>query len=199
MSGPPAWSDADIAGAFAQHFPVGRAWPRDPNSVFMQTVAALTPTFQRLVARGSNLLIDAFPATTVELLPEWQATLGLPDPCAGPSPVLAVEQAQVLARFEAGGGQSIAFFVNFALTLGYAITIDQFTPFTAGHGTAGSPVYGLAWAYAWQVNAPAIDIEYFLAGSGTAGQALQTVLSSTVLECELLRLAPAHTVVFFVF
>jgi uncharacterized protein YmfQ (DUF2313 family) len=199
MSGPPNWSDADILSGFLQHFPVGRAWPRDPSTVFVQTISALTPTFQRLVARGSNLLIDAFPATTDELLPEWQATLGLPDPCAGLAPTLQLEQAQVLARFEAGGGQSIAYFIGFAATLGYTITIDQFAPFRAGHGRAGTPDYGVAWAFAWQVNAPAIDIEYFTAGNSTAGQALETVISSTVLECELQRLAPAHTVVFFVF
>jgi uncharacterized protein YmfQ (DUF2313 family) len=49
-------------------------------------LSGFTPAFERLTARANNLLIDAFPGSTYELLPEWEATLGLPDPCAGEAP-----------------------------------------------------------------------------------------------------------------
>jgi uncharacterized protein YmfQ (DUF2313 family) len=193
----PIWSDADITSALAQHFPVGRAWPRDPSTVFMQTLAALAPTFQRLTARGSNLLVDGFPSTTDELLPEWEASLGLPDPCAGEAPTVQARVAQVVARFVGGGGQSIAFYEAYALTLGYTITIDQFAPFRVGINRVGQPLYSTAWAFAWQVNAPAVTVEYFTVGESNVGQPLVTVLGSTTLQCELQRLAPAHTIVIF--
>jgi len=199
MSGSvPAWTAGDLLSAFQQLLPRGRAWPREPAAVQTQTLATLMPTFQRLTARAANLLVDAFPSTTVELLPEWQATLGLPDPCAGPSPALAQEQAQVVARFIAGGGQSIAYFTAFAATLGYDITITQFAPFRVGVSTVGSPLYGDAWAFAWQVNAPNVTVDFFVVGNSQIGSPLQA-FTNTVLECELARLSPAHTTVIFNF
>jgi uncharacterized protein YmfQ (DUF2313 family) len=196
MSGIPAWTDADLATAFQQHLPTGKAWPRDPLSVQAQTIAALAPTFQRLVARAANLLIDGFPSTTVELLPEWQESLGLPDPCAGALPTLAQQQAQVLARFTASGGQSISYFVNFAKALGYDISIAQYAPFRAGASRAGQPDCSQEWAFAWRVNAPAVSIFYFSAGTGSAGEPLAS-WGNLVLQCEIERLSPAHTKVIF--
>jgi uncharacterized protein YmfQ (DUF2313 family) len=200
MPGPlPTLTQQDYADALFALAPQGRAWPQDATTVFQQVLAALAPTPFRAFESASNLLTDAFPATTVELLPEWQATLGLPDPCAGTSPLLSVEQSQVLARFIAGGGQSVEFFINFALTLGYPITITQFAPFRAGFNTIGQPLYDDAWSFTWQVNAPAIAQTLFTVGNSTIGQALVTVTGNTVLECELQRLAPAHTTVIFSF
>jgi uncharacterized protein YmfQ (DUF2313 family) len=195
----PAWTADDLLAAMQQLLPRGRAWPRDPSAVQAQSLRALMPTFQRLTARGAYLLTDAFPSTADELLPEWEASLGLPDPCAGESPTIALRQAQVTARFTAGGGQSIAYFVNFAKTLGYDITIEQFSPFRVGASRVGTPLYGEAWAFAWQVNAPPVAVEYFTVGESTVGDALVTVIGNTVLECELQRLGPAHTKVLFSF
>ena len=94
-----------------------------------------------------------------------------------------------------GKNQSQSFFINFAATLGYPITITQFAPFVAGRGAAGQPLYGAGWAYAWQVNAPTFTIDYFAAGDA-AGEPLAT-WGSNVLQCELQRLAPAETTLIF--
>jgi len=187
---------ADYAAALAGLLPTGRVWPRAAASVEQQAMAALAPTPQRAAASAQGLMTDAFPPTAVELLPEWEATLGLPDPCAGPDPTVALRQAQVAARFSAGGGQSIDYFISFAKTLGYAITVEQFAPFAAGRGRAGTPLYGAAWAFAWQVNAPQFSISFFAAGSGSAGEPLAS-WGNTVLQCELRRLSPAQTTVIF--
>jgi uncharacterized protein YmfQ (DUF2313 family) len=200
MPGPlPVLSQQDYADVLSALAPQGRAWPSDATSVVQQVFAALAPTPFRAFDRASNLLTDAFPPTTVELLPEWQASLGLPDPCAGPSPILSVEQQQVLARFIAGGGQSVAFFISFALTLGMVITITQFAPFRAGVSTAGDPANDEAWAFAWQVNAPAVMETFFTVGNSTIGQPLVTLDGTDVLQCELQRLSPAHTKLIFSF
>lgn len=191
----PAWTSDDLLSALQRHLPRGRAWPRDPNSVQTQTLAALALTFQRLTGRAANLLIDSFPETTIELLPEWEETLGLPDPCAGVSPTIALRQAQVIARFTSGGGQSIAYFIAFAKALGYDITITQFAPFTFGR-PFGMPFGGEEWAFVWQVNAPQFTVEFFKFGSDAFGEAFST-FGNTVLQCELQRLAPAHTTVIF--
>lgn len=169
---------ADYAAALTALLPTGGAWPRAAASVEQQAMAALAPTPQRAAASAQALMTDAFPSTAVNLLAEWESTLGLPDPCAGEDPTVEARQDQVTARFIAGGGQSAAFFVSFAKALGYDITITQFVPSRFGR-PFGSPFGGIPWAFTWQVNA----------SSSSEGNA--------VLECELQRLAPAHTIVIF--
>jgi uncharacterized protein YmfQ (DUF2313 family) len=193
----PVYDDSAIATQFQATLPTGPIWPRDRDTVQWQILLALAPSFTRMFNRGGNLLLDAFPVAPVELLPEWVATLGLPDPCVGVSPTLQVRQQQVAARFIAGGGQSIAYFTQVAAALGYAITITQFAPSRFGQ-PFGLPFGGPAWAHAWQVNAPTFTIEYFKFGHGAFGDPFSS-WNNNVLQCELQRLAPAQTVLIFSF
>ncbi|MFM0220020.1 putative phage tail protein [Paraburkholderia caledonica] len=89
-------------------------------------LSGLAPSYARGTARANYLLVDAFPATTYELLPEWQSTLGLPDQCAGVAPTIPLRQAQLLARFVGVGARIIASLTAFAANLGYTVTINQF-------------------------------------------------------------------------
>jgi uncharacterized protein YmfQ (DUF2313 family) len=185
----------DFLGAFQRLMPRGPIWPRDMDTNQAQTLLALQPTYVRSTNAANALLVDAFPATAVNLLPEWEETLGLPDPCAGTDPLISDRQAQVVARLTGRGkNQSQAFYIGYAASLGYPITITQFAPFKAG-SKAGSPCYSAAWAYAWQINAPTFTVKKFKAGDA-AGSPLAT-WGNTVLQCEMQRLAPAHTVLLF--
>ena len=195
--GAPIYVAADYARAFLSLLPFGRAWSRDPDALPTQVVGAMMPTYERQTDSAANLLVDAFPSTTVDLLPEWEATLGLPDPCAGESPTLQQRQAQVLARFLDTGGASLAYFVSFAATLGYDITIDQFSPRRFG-SSFGRPFGGDAWAFAWQVNAPQFTVTQRKFGQSLFGEPY-AVWENDVLTCELNRLKPAHTVLLFSF
>ena len=189
-------STADLTGLFLRLLPRGAVWPKALSALQPQAVAALMPVYQRLVARDNNLLVDAFPSTAVELLAEWEATLGLPDPCAGPDATIAQRQAHVVARLTQAVGSSIPALVGFAAALGYAITITEFAPARADSLVADGPVYDPAWAFAWQVNAPGFVIKYFCADQSYADDPLET-WASRVLQCELLRIAPAHTIPMF--
>ena len=193
----PNYQDADFAAALQAHLPTGPIWPRDPGSVQAQVCQALMRQYTRLHDRSVNLLSDAFPVAPVELLPEWEATLGLPDPCAGVSPTVQQRQQQVNARFVASGGQSVPYFVTLAANLGYAVTITEFAPFRVGVSSVGEALSnGAAWENAWQVNAPTFTIEYFTVGRDAVGEPLAQ-WGNTVLQCEMQRLAPAHTTVTF--
>lgn len=191
----PRYTDADYLAGLLDLLPTGAIWPRDPDSVQVQSLAPLVKTYTRNGGRAADLLTDARPVAPVELLPEWQRSLGLPDPCAGVSPSLETEQQQVAARFVASGGQSIAYYVGVAAALGYPISITMFRPFGAGMAV-GQPLYGTDWAHAWQVNAPTFNVASFSAGHSAAGDPLAS-WGNTVLQCELQRLAPAHTVLLF--
>jgi uncharacterized protein YmfQ (DUF2313 family) len=191
----PLLSDADFAAQFQSLMPTGEVWPRDADSVQAQTVRALVPTTTRQAAAAAFLLTDAFPAAALDLLVEWEETLGLPDPCAGPLPTIEERRAQVVARLTSRGGQSVAYFVAFAASLGYPITITQFAPFRAGM-PVGMALNGTDWAFAWQVNAPTFTVEYFETGVSECGEPLAW-WANTVLQCELQRLKPAHTTLLF--
>lgn len=191
----PTYDDTAIATQFQALLPTGPIWPRDQDTVQWQAILALAPSFTRMFNRAGNLLVDAFPVAPVELLPEWEETLGLPDPCAGVSPTLQARQQQVAARFVADGGQSIAYFTQVAAALGYNITITQFSPSRFGQ-PFGLPFGDVAWAHAWQINAPTFSIEYFQFGHDTFGEPFSS-WSNNVLQCELQRLAPAQTVLIF--
>lgn len=194
----PAYTAADYLSALQSLLPRGHAWPRAPDAVQTRALAGLTPVYERSNLRANHLLVDAFPATTVELLPEWEAALGLPDRCAGVAPTLQGRRAQVIARFTAVGGQSVAYIKAFALSLGYSIEITQFIPARAGILRAGMPLCGNDFAHAWRVSAPLNTSFAFRAGASAAGEPL-TSIANAVLECELRKIAPAQTTVFFAY
>lgn len=189
----PDYQAADFLSAMQNLMPRGLAWPTAPDAVMAQVMACLSPTFARHTARNNNLLVDAFPPSSVELLPEWEAALGLPDPCAGPAPNLQGRQRQVLARFAGAGGQSVAYITQYALVLGFSITVTEYTPFKVGQQAMGQPLGTQDWAFAWTANAPSITTTLFRAGQSAADEALAT-WGNTVLGCELAFIKPAHTI-----
>ncbi|MEZ7137239.1 YmfQ family protein [Komagataeibacter sp. SM21] len=192
----PSFSTADFRSALLRLLPTGRIWSREPGSMPYQLAAVWAPTYQRNSDRAANLITDAFPSTTTELLDEWEETLGLPDPCAGESPTIEQRRAQVVARLTDNGGASVPYFIAFAATLGYDITITEYAPARAGVMRAGDPVCGEDWAYVWLIRAPGYTPIPFRAGQSCAGEALM-VWGNTVLQCEITARNPAHTVVLF--
>lgn len=192
----PYFLAVNFARALRALLPRGRAWSRDDDTTQFATLMGLAPTYERQTNRGNNLLVDSFPTTTLELLPEWEASLGLPDPCAGLSPTIAARRSQVVARFAALGGQSQAFYVAFAGQLGYSITIENFAPFRVGINRAGDALMGTDWWYAWAVHAPLNTVNYFRAGVDAVGEPL-AYWTNLILECELQSVKPAHTTLFF--
>jgi uncharacterized protein YmfQ (DUF2313 family) len=179
----PIFGPADFAAARANLLPRGRAWPKFPAAVQMLVMAALAGTYVRSAAAAAQLIFDAFPATTVALISEWEESLGLPDPCAGPAPTLQQRQAQVVQRLANTGGASVPYLVGVLGALGYPVTITEFTGAQAHH---------------FQVNAPTISRIYFRAGASCAGEPLVTG-GNAVLECVINEIKPAHTTVSFVY
>lgn len=192
----PAFTDDDFAQALRNLMPRGRAWNNDSTSVQAQAIATYAPSFRRSSDAALGLLTDAFPASTVNLLTEWESTLGLPDPCAGKAPTLQARRAQVKARFASTGGQSVQDFETFAAGLGYTVTVKEFAPFRVGAGTCGQQLGGEDWAYTWAIEAAQNTVTSFRVGSAAAGESLAT-WGNAVLECELASISPAHTILQF--
>jgi len=185
---------ADFLQAFLKLLPRGRVWSRDLGSVQNRTLLGLNTSYETNTARANQLLVDAFPGTAYELLPEWESTLGLPDPCAGPAPTIQARRAQVVARLTATGGQSVPYFIELAATLGYTVTITQFMPSRFGK-RFGTPFGGRDWAHAWEINAPSFSVNKLRFGDSFGVPF--AYWTNNVLQCELLALKPAHTILNF--
>lgn len=184
----------DFLRAFMSLLPRGRVWSRDVSSVQSRALLGLVTIYEDSTARANQLLVDAFPGSTYELLPEWELTLGLPDPCAGPAPTIQARRAQVVARLTAAGGQSIPYFTGLAKSLGYEVTVTQFMPSRFGK-RFGTPFGGVDWAHAWQINAPTFTVNRLRFGDSFGSPF--SYWTNSVLQCELQSVKPAHTVLNF--
>lgn len=184
----------DFLAALQALLPRGRVWPRDVDALMTRVLLSLSPAWQRSADRGRDLLGEARVDTALELLPEWEETLGLPDPCVGDIPLIAVRRAQAVARFTNNGGQSVPYFIAFAAALGYTITITEYSP--SHFGAPFGLFSGTDWASVWQVNGPTFTVSRFQFGVSGFGEPFAT-WGNLLLQCELDRIKPAHTLVQF--
>lgn len=194
----PTFSRADFRTALQALLPRGRIWPREADTVQAKVLDGLAAVYERTTQAAALLLIDAFPPTATQLLPEWETSLGLPDACAGPAVGLAERRKRVVSKLVDTGGQSRSYFIGLADSLGFAgCTITEFAAFTCGSGCdAALNTADVGWPHAWRLNVPVTAGVYPFTATSGCDEALRG-WGSAVLECVVHRAAPAHTVVLF--
>lgn len=162
--------------------PRGALWTalrRGP--VFRGVLQAVADGMARFHARVDDLVAEGDPRQASELLPEWEATAGLPDGCLVDAGGGSVQQRRnaVVGRLTATGGVSRAYFTRVAAGVGYAITIDDVSPAV------------------WRVHAPDETV-IEMTCDDTCNDALRT-WGNEQLECTLNRIKPAHTQLLFAY
>lgn len=192
---PPEHSSEDYLTQFQRLLPRGRIWHRGWGWIQDQDLLTLMPAWSRLQSRLNALIDEIFPCSTVELLPEWEATLGLPDPCIGPLATLQERTAAVCGKFVGRGGQNIEYYIHLAASLGYQIEIEQFRPFEASWSTVGQPLYDEAWAYAWRIVVSGESTVIWFRASTSAAQEPLATWGNNLLQCMIARVAPANTII----
>ncbi len=176
--------------------PLGFAWPREQDAVLTRFLDAASEEFARIDSRIGQLVDEADPRTTSELLPDWERVAGLPDNCSGElRSTVGARRQDLVSKLTSTGGQSPAYFIAVALALGYSIEIEEPKPFRVGDSCVGDPVYDDAWHHAWVVHSPDTTINFFTVGS-SVGEPLAW-WGNDSLECRLRQLKPAHTTVVF--
>lgn len=176
--------------------PPGPAWPRDLQSLLSEILDAFAEEYSLVDQRIEDLLDEADPRTTLELLSDWERVAGLPDTCTGPLSSVAARRDALVARLTQLGGQSRQYFIDLAAALGYTITITEFRPYTVG-SQVNDPLCSEEWRFVWQVNAAQDTVRKFRVTSGV-DEALAS-WGNTLLECAISRLKPAHTIVQFAY
>lgn len=188
---------ADYLAQLQGLLPPGPAWPGDPDARLTRLLQALADEAARVDGRAVLLVEEADPRTTAELLADWERVAGLPDPCvvaAGVTQSTAPRRAALLARLTTLGGQSPAYFIALAASLGYVITITEFHLHSVDD-VVDYPLYAAPWQFTWQVNAP-LNTVFELTAADTVDDALAS-WSNAALECVINRFKPAHSLVLF--
>lgn len=154
MAVPPAFGSTDYAQAMARLLPTGRIWNRALSSTYSNLLLALAPTYTRSTAAAAQVLVDGNPDTTENLLPEWEESLGLPDPCTPPNPTIEQRQAAVREKWGSRGGQSLAYYEDLASLAGIEVTIQEYAPFYTNRSRVGDRLWNANGGYTWSVTFP---------------------------------------------
>lgn len=174
--------------------PPGDLWPRRDDAGLARLLAAIAEEFARLDGRARDLVREADPRTTSELLDDFERVAGLPDPCVPDVQSVEARRSRLVQKLTGRGGQSRAFFIELAAGLGFTITITEFRRFTAVSACTDG-INADPWCHTWRVNAPSVRIDHMTATS-TCAEPIRS-WGNELLECVLTRLKPAHTHLLF--
>ena len=185
----------------SQHIPSGPAWEAKsrPESNFYKVLRGLVKELSRVEAQIQNVADEHDINKTVDLLPEWEASVGIPDSCFTTSGSLAQRRTNVILKLgRLNGTATNQDFVDIAEILGFEVEVISGSSFS---------LFPLAFPLSFVVsptvarftmrvqvnNAPpsgVFPIPFPLIFTGT---------NSNILECVFNILKPAVTVIDFVY
>jgi uncharacterized protein YmfQ (DUF2313 family) len=205
----------DFADVMSELRPRGLAFPRDPDSVQMKIIYGLAGIWGIDFAGAADLFLttESFPPYSINMLPDWENAFGLPDKCLAEPLSITDRHAALVNRMTTTGGQSRAFFIAEAASIGYAITITEYSPFQCGISHVGDTrgIYNpddptqYRWQlgppemrYFWTVHVNELRESFFHCAAGQCGiDPLLRIGLATDLECLIRRYKPGHTDVIF--
>lgn len=170
------------------------------NKWFGKLLMCFAIEFEELQQRITDLIREAIPGLSSELLPEWEEDLNLPDLCSTLGQTEA-ERAQIAHSKFTGfyTGQSKQFYIDYAASLGAVITVQEYQGIGAifrvdvnrvdrmpGTGTPDERRFG---SRLWSTEAP---YKWIIAFASITGS-----VSRENIECQLRLKAPAHTELYF--
>ncbi len=195
-----SYSQAAYLSQLQALLPRGPAWPRHADSVITGLLSAWSDEFARLDLRAEQLLEETDPRSAYELLGDWEGVLGLPDPCTAAATTIPARRLIAWRKLAFQAGQTPAFYIALAASLGFAVEIHEFDPdvddFDASLTTA---IAGGRYRYVWRVHVlNGGDFSYFRAGDPVEQRLVEGEVAIDV-ECIITAAKPAHTHVIFTY
>ncbi|KGQ36507.1 YmfQ family protein [Gallibacterium genomosp. 1] len=157
--------------------------------------------FDRLQASAEAILKVIEPATSNELLADWERLCGI---TTDVSKTYSERVKRVIIQLNALGGLSIPYFLRLAESIGYTIQIKEFSPLKNDLPNAGdipiqnSPTERLIFMWRVTVINGDDNIIYFRAGQSLAGDRLVD-FGDPIIEEFFKDLKPAHTYCYFAY
>jgi uncharacterized protein YmfQ (DUF2313 family) len=165
------------AARLASLMPRGPMWEPGADLTMDLLLLWIGRELARIDQRIADLLREADPRETSEMIEDWERECGLPHDLAV---TIEDRRAQVVARLTARGGASRPYFIAVAEALGFpGATITEFGPLACTDPCTGA-VASTLWWWTWQLNVPGVTDD-----------------PDATLESVMRRLKPAHTFVIF--
>lgn len=176
--------------------PLGPAW--DPGLVpeVDLVLTGVAQEFARFDARAVIALNEMDPGGVSELVPDWEAVMGLPDECLGANTSFEDRRLAVQQRLVAVGGQSISYFIRLAAGQGYPnASVTEHRAPRFGRSRFGSAHFG-TWSaqFLWTLNTGGRHKAGRRFGVSYWGERFGSNPGNAI-ECVIRRAAPAHTAV----
>lgn len=174
-------------GALARHLPVGRVWERcfDTETNLYKLIKGLSLEFFQLELLYQILSKNIDIVQTVDLIREWEKSVGLPNECISIDQTLEVRRGQVLQQFSnLGGVQTANDFIRVASLYGFVVQI------TPASGNGGLPYKLEADPNRFILAESAKALKYTIEVEIESG-----TLSPYLLKCVFEQLAPANVAI----
>lgn len=188
---------ADYLAYLKGLLPEGPIWPRLPGTRLAALLDGMAAELSRVHNRGIDLLEEADPRTTYELLRGWERVYGLPDECtvAG-AETIAERRLRVAQKEIALGGQDPAYYIGIADKLGYpGALVTEFDPYDC-ESDCEAYVFPEDWRFVWRFDVQQETRILEMDCESACDEPLR-VWGDFALECVIYKLKPAHTHVFF--
>jgi uncharacterized protein YmfQ (DUF2313 family) len=105
--------------------PRGRLWRFLLGGWLDSTLLAMADVLAQFEADANRLPLEADPRTTCKLLPDWEASCGLPDDCLPGGGTHQQRRNAIVGKLRATGGCNFTYYIQLALAYGYTITCED--------------------------------------------------------------------------
>lgn len=190
----------EILSLLQKFLPSGTAWPSAPGSMLSSLLASFAHGMAEMDLRLHDLLAEINPSTSTSLLAEWEQFVSSVDECCSSTAApLDERQRRVIEKLTGIGSLSRAYFLQMAATFGYRdITITEFRP-THCEMRCDVAVMSESFRFLWNVNIPHQGDNHTIFRAGARCDSRIDIYRFGALECQLMRLKPAHTHVVFTY
>lgn len=132
------YTQQDYVSGLVKLQPKGKIWEgfNDESTYMYKTLYAFAQSFQQVDQDACEVIDEVFPATSTNLLPIWQETLGL---SAG-SDSIEQQRSKVVAKLTQEASLARTYYINYAKQLGYEIDIIEYSGIVAGIFRCGDSV-----------------------------------------------------------
>jgi len=178
--------------------PRGRAWSRSADGILYKLMHAFSAEIGRVDGRSNDLSVERSTKLAIELLPDHEKDLGLPDVCTKLATTIDERQRIANNKLTTDTGLNKQTYIDIAADLGYTITITEFTPAWCGVVECGDSIGNQDNIFYWQVNvylSPEASESWVYATCGGAqcGDLIIYIPLMSVLQCVLNTYKPAWT------
>ena len=195
------FTESDYEHLVNAFLPRGPIWHRKRGGTLDAILYALSKEAARVDARARSVIEESDPRTSIEELQRWFEDHGIPSECVAAiaDPTLEQMRQELLAKITSNSGLTAKYFEELAGTLGYKAKVTVFSEHDVEHDVE-APLADERWLPVFTVGIT-IDVSSGyseLVPDWTVEEPLAR-WGSSLLECVIRALTPAHVEVLFMY